>query len=259
MLRDDAPLAWMYHRNTARWPHNVLTPGDETPDPGAEHLDAPYVTLPTAQRLDMPFEELLERRASCRNYGAKALPVDQLATILWVGYGRRGVLPGGSIHIYERTVPSAGAMYPLEIYVLARRVTGLPPGVHHYAIATHGLELLSDTPLSARFLADIFMGQPYATNAATVVVLTAVLGRTTKKYLDRGYRYALLEAGHVCQNMTLAAAALGLGCLSLGGFFDDMLAGLLGTLAEEEPPLYALALGPSQTEDPAAMRGIGPT
>jgi nitroreductase len=59
--------------------------------------------------------------------------------------------------------------------------------------------------------------------------------------------------------MTLAAAALGLGCLSLGGFFDDMLAGLLGTLAEEEPPLYALALGPSQTEDPAVMRGIGPT
>jgi SagB-type dehydrogenase family enzyme len=98
-------------------------------------------------------------------------------------------------------------------------------------------------------LGDLFMGQPYIGDAAAVIVLTTVLERTLWKYSDRGYRYILLEAGHVAQNLNLVASGLGLGALNLGGFFDANLAALLGLDPEAEVPLYGIAVGTPGDEE----------
>jgi SagB-type dehydrogenase family enzyme len=129
------------------------------------------------------------------------------------------------------------------LYVLARRVSGIDPGCYHYAPAVHGLERLQEELPSAAFIGDLFLGQPYVGSAALVVVLAARVARTMTKYRDRGYRYILFEAGHAAQNLNLAGVALGLGSVNLGGFFDAVLASLLGLDADVEVPLYGIAVG----------------
>ena len=100
-------------------------------------------------------------------------------------------------------------------------------GAYHYVPLTHTLEVVRPDPLPSLLTAEMFLGQPYLSAAAAVIVLTAVVERSLWKYEDRGYRYLLLEAGHVAQNVNLTATALGLGCLNLGGFFDEDVAALL--------------------------------
>src|SRR6266511_2685586 len=128
----------------------------------------------------------------------------------------------------DRAVPSAGALYPLELSVLVRAVDGLPAGTYHYVPAADGLERVRDDAVPPPVVSHVFMDQPWAAGAAVVLVLSAVCRRSLVKYGDRGYRYLLLEAGHVAQNVVLAASGLGLGAVNLGGFFDDELSDLLG-------------------------------
>jgi SagB-type dehydrogenase family enzyme len=147
------------------------------------------------------------------------------------------------MELCERPVPSGGGLYPLELYLVVRAVDGLVPGVYHYVAAAHALERLRDVALPERFVTYLFMNQAYFAEAALVAVLTAMPERSLWRYGERGYRYLLLEAGHVGQNLNLAAAALGLGTCNAGGFFDDELAGLLRADVEREVPLYAVAVG----------------
>ena len=151
-------------------------------------------------------------------------------------------------------MPSGGGLYPLELYVLARHVTGLTSGVFHYSAISHAAEPVREFSLPDRFLSELFLGQPYVAAAAAIVVVTAVVERSLWKYGDRGYRYILLEAGHAAQNLNLAATALGLGTFNLGGFFDADLAGLLGLDEEFEVPLYGIAIGMPASEDRMELR-----
>src|SRR5690606_23135887 len=153
----------------------------------------------------------------------------------------------------ERPVPSGGGLYPLELYVLAQAVDGLDGGVYHYAPLGHLLEVVHDHPLPSLLSYELFLGQPYLAHAGALVVVTAVLERSLWKYEDRGYRYVLLEAGHVAQNMSLVAAALGLGCLSLGCFLGVDVEALLRVDRVEEPPLDGIAVGEA-VEPGRAMR-----
>ncbi len=139
-----------------------------------------------------------------------------------------------------------------------RAVDGLDPGVYHYVPAAHGLELVRAVELPPAFLAYLFMGQPWVADAAVVAVISFVGARSLTKYGDRGYRYALLEAGHTMQNLNLAVAALGLGAVNLGGFYDDELAVLCGIDIEQEIPLYCCALGRpvADPSDRMAMRAL---
>ena len=253
------PAAWDFHQNTCRWPHNAVSEAgtDVNPDPGKEYLGAPTVALPAATVPGVALEQLLRGRLSCRRFADEPLRLAEVGAVAGAAYGVSGAVALGDLELVERPVPSAGGMYPLELYLLVRAAAGLAPGLYHYAPLHHLLEQLNDLALPRRLVSELFLGQPYAADAGAVVVLTAVLHRSLKKYGDRGYRYLLLEAGHTAQNLNLAAAALGLGTCNLGGFFDHDLAELLGVDVAEEIPLYATAVGRPADADRSAARTPG--
>ena len=255
-LRTAQPLAWLYHRNTCRWIFNTPDPGDDLhpPQPGREDPSAPATSVGASAPDGL--RRLLERRASCRAFKDVSMTLDQLGSILHAAYGIVDVSELGALEFAERPVPSGGGLYPLELYVIALRVDGLPPGVYHYAPVVRLLEQLREGPVPRALVTYLFMGQGYLTNSSAVVVTTAVWERSLAKYGDRGYRYVLFEAGHVAQNLGLAAVALGLGALNLGGFFDDELAGLLTLDVEEEMPLYATALGVPTSDAKQEQRAV---
>jgi len=152
--------------------------------------------------------------------------------------------------MHRRPAPSAGGLYPLEMYVAARSVDGLADGFYHYNVPRHELEPLPDAaPLDQ--LSDVLLVQPYVQSANVLVFLAAVFSRTLRRYGPRGYRYMLLEAGHVGQNLCLLAAELGLGTLCVGGFQDGMLNAHLGLDGRNEAVLYCVCAGfphPSATD-----------
>lgn len=255
-FRDEQPIAWEFHRNTSRWPFNVLEPeaSSEFQLPPKEYPEAPYTALPPPQPPDVSLDTALRSRFSCRRFEDVELSRAAVGDLLHAVGGVLGRRQAGSSEFLERPVPSAGALYSLETYVLARAVEGLEPGVYHYAIVTHGLEQVRVVPVRRAFLTYLFMGQHYVADASAVLVFTTVLHRSLRKYDDRGYRYLLFEAGHMAQNANLAAVAAGLGTLNLGGFFDSDLCVLLDVDSEEEIPLYAVAVGRPTPGDRAALR-----
>jgi SagB-type dehydrogenase family enzyme len=255
-FRERHPVAWEYHRNTQRRRRGGTLPPvvDEHPDPPKELPLAPYVALREPEPVPMLLGDAVARRLSCRRFSSNATAAASLSTILWNAYAFRTSLPLGAIEFRERPVPSAGALYPLELYVVARRVQDVESGVYHYAPVTHGLELVRDVAVPPGLLTELFMGQHYVEGASAVLVIACEPERSLKKYGDRGYRYVLLEAGHVAQNVNLTAAALGLGSYNVGGFFDDELARLLMVDEDHEVPLYAIAVGVPDEDDRPGLR-----
>lgn len=257
-FRSEQPVAWAFHRNTSRWPFNVLEPEDsqEHQLPPKEYPEAPYLALPAPELPETALGTALRARVSCRQFSGAELSQQALANILYAGFGVLARVEFGNVEFLERPIPSGGALYPLELYLLARSVEGLEVGVYHYAVVTHGLEEVRLLPLPRGLVGYLFMGQHYVGSAAAILVITAATQRSLRKYGDRGYRYLLLEAGHMAQNIDLVAAASKLGALNLGGFFDAELAELLDLEPDHEVPLYAIALGPSTTTDRVEQRGL---
>lgn len=184
-------------------------------------------------------EELLQQRRSVRDYRSAALAVADLGQLLWAAQGITH--PAGL-----RTAPSAGARYPLELYVVAGNVTGLAPGVYHYRPDGHRLAGLPGADLRAP-LAQAAHAQNWVRDAAAVVVFAADYTRTTRKYGDRGERYVHMEVGHAAQNLFLQAQALGLATVVVGAFNDNAVARLLRLPAGVQP----LALLPVGRAAPA--------
>jgi len=141
-----------------------------------------------------------------------------------------------------RPYPSAGARYPIELYLLTRSVKELPSSVHHYNFRYHALECL--WPLTDDDIARAFPYQQFLTECSAIIVLTAFWGRSCIKYGERGYRYSLLEAGHIAQNISLASEAARLGSCPYGGFHDEELNRLLDLEPSEEAAVYSIILGP---------------
>jgi SagB-type dehydrogenase family enzyme len=162
--------------------------------------------------------------------------VRELASVLSASYGARDQGRAET----RRPVPSAGALYPLELYVVSLAVEGLPPGVYHYDPFRHRLAELG--PSCFADLRGALVDPTLADCAAALLVATGVFWRSRFKYGARGYRFTLLEAGHVVQNAVLAAADLGLAALPLGGFHDRRLDELVGADGLDEATLYALVL-----------------
>jgi SagB-type dehydrogenase family enzyme len=256
VFRDEQALAWLFHRNTCRWLFNTLEDDAvHAPQPPKENPGAPSVVLP--RRLPTgDLAALLGDRASCRAFRDAAISLDGLGTVLHSAYGVIDVSELGPLEFPDRPAPSGGGLYPLELYVIVRAVDALEPGVYHYFPISALLEQLRNSVVPRQLLTYLFMGQFYASDAAAIIVTTAVPSRSLDKYGDRGYRYLLFEAGHVAQNINLAAACEGLGACNLGGFFDDELAGLLRLDIEEEVPLYATAIGLPRDSSRAGRRAI---
>jgi len=171
--------------------------------------------------------DAISRRGSVRDLSSDPLTDAELAALLWSAQGVS--TPGGA-----RTVPSAGALYPLEMYVVT------PDEVLHYVPRTSSVEVRYDDQ-AKELVADAVSDTP-ASRAYALVVITGVPGRITGKYAERGIRYMWMEAGHAAQNMLLAAAALGLGAVTIGAFDDAGMADALG-LSEMEEPLYLIPVG----------------
>ena len=173
--------------------------------------------------------ENLAKRRSVREFASKHLSIQQIGQLLWAAQGiteeRWGL----------RTAPSAGALYPLEIYVV------LPAGIYHYNPQRHELKRVIEG--DRRFeLQNATLGQEAIGTAPAVFVFVAVYERTAVKYGDRATRYVHIETGHACQNMLLQATALALGGVPIGAFNDERIADVL-KLAKNANPLYLVPVG----------------
>lgn len=191
----------------------------------------------TQPRLDGPLslEKVIQKRRSIRDYRHDAVELADLAQLLWAAQGITGPTDG------HRTAPSAGALYPLEVYIVAGNVTGLGAGVYKYEPQGHALKELRTGDVRNE-LYRAALQQACVRDAAVVVVLSAVFERTSMKYGQRTERYVHLEIGHAAQNLLLQAVSLGLGSVAVGAF-DDALVKEVVRLPKKEAPLYLLPVG----------------
>jgi SagB-type dehydrogenase family enzyme len=178
-------------------------------------------------------------RRSQRDYLDRPLTQDELAALLWATQGITGSMGG----YHFRAAPSAGALYPVETYVAVHQVENVPPGIWHLHVLDFALELVAAgdfrRPLVAAGLSQGFLGE-----AGAVFIWTGILNRARWKYRERAVRYLFLDAGHICQNLMLAATALNLGVCPVGAFFDEEVERLAGVDQAEEVALYLAAVGP---------------
>ena len=182
-------------------------------------------------------EQAIQQRRTVRAFDPKPLELDQLSQLLWSAQGltgRRG---------FKRAVPSAGALYPMEVYaaVGVHGVHRMEAGVYHYDTAGHTLALIVDRDLRGD-IARAALSQMWMAEAPLILVMTAAYHRETGKYGERGVRYALIEAGHVGQNLFLQAEALGLKTGIVGAFHDTRLAEVL-MLPAQNTPLLIMPVG----------------
>lgn len=193
------------------------------------------VALPRAEAgLGHPIELLLARRRTVRAFAARPVSLLQASCLLWAAQGvsdRRGL----------RTAPSAGGLYPLELYLVAGAVSGLEPGMFRYHPRENALEAIQGGD-QRNAVAAAALDQSWIADAALTLVFTARYARTVGKYGKRGIQYVHMEAGHAAQNALLSAVALGLGAAVVGAFDDRRMATLL-RLSGDESPLYLVPAG----------------
>ena len=204
-----------------------------------------FTPLPVVEPVEgAPFERVAALRRSIRRFTGAPLRLDALARLLYFGNGLSGRLDSTSHGVVQpvRAAPSAGALYPVEIYAAVIAVEGLESGLFHYAVDRHGLELLRPGNFAGLFSEMTFDPATFS-GAAVAFILTGVFNRAHFKYGERGYRFTLLEAGHICQNILLAATAQELGAVAVGGFIDDEVNELLDLDGFDEAAVYLVAAG----------------
>ena len=179
-------------------------------------------------------EEALLMRRSVRDYKNEPLTLEEVSQLLWAAQGitdKKG----------SRTAPSAGALYPLEVYIAAGNVDSLSSGVYKYKPQSHELVKVAEGDKRIE-LYNAALNQSAVKNAAVVMVFSVVYERTTEKYGDRGEKYAHLETGHAAQNVYLQTVALDLGTVVIGAFDDSEVKKIMN-MQDEEQPLYIMPVG----------------
>lgn len=217
---------------------------------------AARIALPAAEEVGRNFAEVVRSYSPARGFVPAPLSVGEFAKLLYFTNGVTGPSPGRRSSAHLRAAPSAGALYAGEVYVAAEQVDGLASGLYYYAAAEHQLlqlregSLLVEVGRSLERPAEI-------ENAAAVVLLTNVFGRYTRRYANRGYRYALIDSGHIGENLRLAASSFGLADSSALRFCDDRLNDLLGIDGESEAvcAIHAIGRGGAHSDrDPTGER-----
>lgn len=180
--------------------------------PGSDKFELPSFELNQPLSLD----RALRQRKSIRNFQDKAISKGHLSYLLWASRGIQRIEDG-----YEfRTAPSAGALYPIETYLIVNNVRKLESGIYHYSVRLHKLEQLKEGDFKQAITAAA-LGQGMCAAAAVVFVWSAVFERCKWKYSQRAYRYIYLDAGHIAENLSLAAVSLNLGSCEIGALYDD--------------------------------------
>ncbi len=198
-----------------------------------------YIQLPSPSlKGEISLEEALSMRRSIRSYAQEPLTVIELSQLLW---SAQGITNESGF----RTAPSAGATFPLELYVVVNNVENLKTGLYHYLPLKHELEVIRLEDLKSR-LTDACLGQAMITEAGAVFVFGAVFERTAKRYGDRAERYVYNEVGHAAQNLHLQAATLGLGTVVIGAFVDSAVDSIL-CLDNDVKSIYLMPVGKVQS------------
>jgi len=209
-----------------------------------QHDESERITLPEPRKeSDFSIEEVLEQRRSIRTYTEEALTLAEISQILWSAYGVNKPIPEAPyLRGGLKTTPSAGATYPLEIYLVSGNVTDLEPGVYKYKPEDHSLI----TILNQDIREDLYMSslqQPWVLEAPASIVYSAIFSRTTDIYGSRGRdRYVCMDLGHSAENVYLQAGALNMGTVAIGAF-SDLNVKLLINMTQVEEPLYIMPLG----------------
>ncbi len=205
---------------------------DISPEPTSGYQK---ISLPEPSKdSSVSLESVLSSRRSVRSYKEEPISLDHVSQLLWAAQGITD--PSG-----YRTAPSAGALYPLEIYICADNVSSLESGIYKYIPESHELLLLRKGDFNEK-LSSAALGQSCVNCAPINIIITAVFSRTTDRYSDRGINYVYIEAGHACQNVLLQAVALNLGSVPVGAFRDSEVSQILN-LPDEEEPLYIIPVG----------------
>lgn len=225
-----------------RLTRNVATPSIPAEPAPIAHTQIFYKEYPRFETIELPdppaaritLDDAWAKRRSAREFSESALSLEDVSALL------------GACRIVEdereterRTYPSAGARFPVECYLLAYRVNGLDVGCYHYKVRTHELEVLWPADLASR-TAEVV--SPFVTNPGAAIVMTSVISRAEVKYAYKAYPFSYLEAGHMAQNILLAAAGAGIGACPIGGYVDAAIVELLD-VTEDEIPLYVVAAG----------------
>ena len=206
-----------------------------------------YKSYPSSKTVQLPsqlqeatfnFAGVLRRRKSIRSFSSKPLSMADLSFLLWVSTGIQR-----TEHGYEfRTAPSAGALYPIETYIAANNMEDLARGLYHYNIKNHLLEEIKLGSFGVN-LAHAALDQEMCADASVVFIWTAIFRRSKWKYSQRAYRYIYLDAGHIAQNLALAAASINCGSCEVGAFFDDELNLIVGIDGAEESTVCLSVVG----------------
>lgn len=210
-------------------------------EPFKKYPDTEKIMLPTDWQKDSSLQDALQGRRSNRRYRDSPISIQDLAMLLWASQGVTG--RAGSYSF--RPAPSAGALYPIETYLAINNVETVAAGLYHFQVAEFCLAKLGSGFLGEE-VAQAALGQSFLAKAGVVFIWSAVLRRNFAKYGHRGLRYVLMDAGHICQNMLLAAEALDLGACPVAAFYDDELNRLLNLDGEEESVVYLASVGSKQ-------------
>lgn len=207
-----------------------------------------YKTYPDAVKIELPVEwslqeariqPLLQQRRSLRRYNTtEPLEMTDLSFLLWASQGITARMGSHSL----RTSPSAGALYPIETYLVVENVTGVDSGLYHFDVGHFQLEKLS-TKVRSTDAARVCLNQDFIVDAHVVFFWTAVFRRSMAKYGERGFRYLFLDAGHICQNLLVAAEALDCGGCPIAAFYDQEANRLLAINENQETLVYAASIG----------------
>jgi SagB-type dehydrogenase family enzyme len=185
-----------------------------------------------------PIWPSIARRRSERRYSAKPLSLQELSQLLWAS---QGVTARSQGYLF-RAAPSAGALYPIETYLVVNGVTGLRKGAYHYRVPDHKLDFIREGDLGEA-LSAAALDQRMCASAGVVFVWTAVIQRSRWKYSQRAYRYIYLDAGHIAAHVSLSAVALGLGTCQIGAFYDDEVNRVVQVDGKEEFAVYMTTVG----------------
>ena len=204
----------------------------------------PMIDLPEPKSIDFGGYDLrkaVEERRSLRRYTEDPLSLEELSYLLWLTQGVKKV--DEKRHVVWRTVPSAGCRHPFETYLSINRVDGLDQGLYRYVATEHKLIALDLNEQFNERLTEACHGQRQVKTSAVTFIWAAVPERTTWRYSERSYRYLYLDAGHVCQNLHLAAESINCGICAIGAYDDDAADALMGFNPPEMFVIYLASLG----------------
>jgi SagB-type dehydrogenase family enzyme len=201
--------------------------------------DSPKIKLDNPEvKGGMPLWEAIQIRQSIRNYRNIPLEKNHLSQLLWATQG----ISREAMGFEFRTAPSAGALYPVETYLVLNYVKEIEPGIYHYDVKDHQLDQLKKGDFRMD-IAQAALDQDMAYSANAVFVWTALFERSKWKYKQRAYRYVYLDAGHIAENLALAAVALGLGTCQIGALYDEEVNTLIAIDGDKESIIYMSTVG----------------